>query len=88
MRAMNVTEGECLQADLSHQPGSLRVKEPRSAEIVVLTDGLALPATGKQAGTPHQGLRGQLIVIGFVAAAPLAVGGWLWLLGRAAFALL
>ena len=31
--------------------------------------------------TPHNFVRENLIVIGFVAAAPIAIGGWLWLLG-------
>jgi hypothetical protein len=33
-------------------------------------------------------IRGRLIVIAFVAAAPIAIGAWLWLLGRVALALL
>jgi len=38
--------------------------------------------------TARNPIRGRLIVIAFVAAAPIAIGAWLWLLGRVALALL
>ena len=41
-----------------------------------------------ESSAPTDRLRGRLIVIGFVAAAPIALGGWLWLLGRIAFAMM
>jgi hypothetical protein len=86
---MKLTGPECFEIEHSNQPGSCPPAQiPRSADIVVLADGLALPATSRWPGAPRHRLRGHLIVIGFVAAAPVAIGGWLWLLGRAAFALL
>lgn len=86
---MNVTRGERLQAPRPDQPThSLPVENPRPADIIILADGLTPPAIAREAAMPGHWLRGRLIVIGFVVAAPVAVGGWLWLLGRVAFALL
>jgi len=60
--------------------------QPR--EIAVPTDGFSLPENASEVSTPRNLLRGRLIVIGFVAAAPIAVAAWLWLLGWVALTLL
>jgi hypothetical protein len=88
MQTMNATQGECLQIDRPDQPRhSPPVENLRPAEISAPTDG-PLPENASEVFTPRNLLRGRLIVIGFVAAAPIAIGAWLWLLGWAALTLL
>jgi hypothetical protein len=67
---------------------SLPVETAASVEIATRTGGFALPENLAEAATTRNPIRGRLIVIGFVAATPIAIGAWLWLLGRIALALL
>jgi hypothetical protein len=86
---MNATQGECLQIDRpdrSRHSAPVEIFPP--AEISAPTDGFPLPENALEASTPRNPLRGGLIVIGFVAVAPIAIGAWFWLLGWAALALL
>jgi hypothetical protein len=89
MQTMNATQGECLQIDLSSQSRhSPPVENFRPVEISAPTDGFPPPESASEVSTPRNMLRGRLIAIGFVAAAPIAIGAWLWLLGWVALALL
>jgi hypothetical protein len=86
---MNATQGECLQADRSSPSRrSPPVEHFQPGEISAPTGGLPLPENASEVSTPRNLLRGRLIVIGFVAAAPIAIGAWLWLLGWVALTLL
>src|ERR1700730_3326607 len=89
MPAIDATQGECLQIDPSSQSRhSPPVENFRPVEISAPTDGFPPPENASEGSTPRNLLRGRLIVIGFVAAAPIAIGAWLWLLGWVALALL
>jgi hypothetical protein len=89
MQTMNATQGECLQVDRPVQPShSPPVENFEPGGIPAPTDGFPLPENASEVSTPRNLLRGRLIVIGFVAAAPIAVGAWLWLLGWVALTLM
>jgi hypothetical protein len=89
MQTMNATQGQCLQIDRSNQPRhSPPVENSGPAESSAPADGLPLPESASAVSTPPNLLRGRLIAIGFVAAASLAIGAWLWLLGWVALTLL
>lgn len=86
---MNAIPEECVRIDRPRRSShSLRVETAPSVEIATRTGGLALPENLAEAATTRNPIRGRLIVIGFVAATPIAIGAWLWLLGRVALALL
>jgi hypothetical protein len=89
MQTMNATQGECLQIERSNQSRhSPPVENFRPVEISAPTDGFPLPENASEVSTPRNLLRRRLIVIGFVAAAPIAIGAWLWLLAWVALTFL
>ncbi|HTO59756.1 MAG TPA: hypothetical protein VMM15_00735 [Bradyrhizobium sp.] len=86
---MNAMPEECLRIDRSRRPGhSLPVDTIPPAQTVSRVDGLAASDEPSERATARNPIRGRLIMIAFVAMAPIAVGAWLWLLGRVALALL
>jgi hypothetical protein len=75
---------ECLRIDRSRRSShSLPVET--QVETADWAGGFQLPDNFAERTNP---IRGRLIVIAFVAATPIAIGAWLWLLGRVALALL
>jgi hypothetical protein len=83
---MNTMPEECLRIDRSRRSShSLPAETPPQVETATWACGFQLPDNFAERTNP---IRGRLIVIGFVAAAPIAIGAWLWLLGRVALALL
>jgi hypothetical protein len=86
---MNAIPEECLLIDRPRRSShSLPVDTSPPVEIITGADG-SPPADNPAAHAETRNpIRGRLIVIAFVAAAPIAVGAWLWLLGRVALALL
>lgn len=82
---MNATQGERLRIDRPHRSSrSLPVENNPPAKISARPGGFSRPENPSQ----RNPVRGRLIAIGFVAFAPIAVGAWLWLLGRIALALM
>ena len=82
-------------ADLT--PADFAVRIDGNSRRVVTAEWV--PLIGEPAGAPapappdgystnESATGGRLIVIAFVAATPIAIGAWLWLLGRVALALL
>jgi hypothetical protein len=89
MQTMNAPQGECLRIDRSQRPSrSPPVENIPPAEISARAGGFSLPESPSESAAHRNPLRGRLIVIGFVAVAPIAIGAWLWLLGRIALSLL
>jgi hypothetical protein len=86
---MNVIPEECLVIDRPRRSShSLPVDASPPIGIIAEADG-SPPADNFAAHAETRSpIRGRLIVIAFVAAAPIAIGAWLWLLGRVALALL
>ena len=86
---MNAMPEECLRIDRSRRPShSLPVDTIPTAQAAAWADGFPPPDTPSERATARNPIRGRLIMIAFVAAAPIAIGAWLWLLGRVALALL
>jgi len=86
---MSATSGECVRIDRSQWSSPSRpVEKIPSAGSFGRADGLALQDNSSEATALRNPVRGRLIVIGFVAAAPIVVAAWLVLLGWAALALL
>jgi hypothetical protein len=83
---MNVIPEECLRIDRPRR--SHRSLPVPPVENVARTDGVAQADEFAERIASRSPVRGRLIVIGFVSAAPIALGAWLWLLGRAVLALL
>jgi hypothetical protein len=89
MQTMNATQGECLRIDRSQRSSrSLPVENKPPAKISARPDGFSRPENPSHGNPQRNPVRGRLIAIGFVAVAPIAVGAWLWLLGRIALALM
>jgi hypothetical protein len=85
----NAMPEECLRIERPRRPRHpLPVESLPPIENAARAGGFALPDRLTEAATTRNPIRGRLIVIGFVAAAPIAIGAWLWLLGRVALALL
>jgi hypothetical protein len=79
---MNATQVKRLQ--ISHfrrTSNSPPAGSPPSTESYVQADNISRPEGSSETPTPRSFVRERLIVIGYVAAAPIAIGGWLWLLG-------
>jgi hypothetical protein len=85
---MNAIPEQCVRIDRPRRSSHSLPVETASVEIATRTGGFALPDHLAEAATTRNPIRGRLIVIGFVAATPIAIGAWLWLLGRIALALL
>jgi hypothetical protein len=86
---MNAIPEECLQINRPRRSGhSLPVETIPPVDIVARADALPLPEVPFEGATARNAIRGRLIVIGFAATTPIAIGAWLWLLGRVALALL
>ena len=86
---MNAIPEECLRIDRPRRSRhSLPVETIPPADIVARADALPPPAVPLERATARNAIRGRLIVIGFVTTTPVAIGAWLWLLGRVALALL
>ncbi len=86
---MNVMPEECLRIGRSRRPGhSLPVDTIPPTHAVARADDPSLSGSPSERATARNPIRGRLIMIAFVAAAPVAIGAWLWLLGRVALALL
>jgi len=86
---MNAMPEECLRIDRSRRPGRrLPVDTAPPAQTAAQTTGFPPSDNPSERATARNPIRGRLIMIAFVAAAPIVVGAWLWLLGRVALALL
>jgi hypothetical protein len=86
---MNAMPEECLRSDRSRRSShSLPVDTIPPAQAAARADGFPPSDTPSERATARNPIRGRLIMIAFVAAAPIAIGAWLWLLGRVALALL
>jgi hypothetical protein len=86
---MNAIPEECLLIDRPRRSShSLPVDASPPVEIIAGTAGLPPADNPAEHAETRNPIRGRLIVIAFVAAAPIAIGAWLWLLGRVALALL
>ena len=82
---MNAARVNPLRIDHSHQAdASPPAGSPRPVESPAQTDGFSQPEGFSEMTTPRNFVREHLIVIGYIATAPIAIGGWLWLLGRIA----
>jgi hypothetical protein len=89
LQTMNALPEECLRIDRPRRSGhSLPLEAVPPVEIAARADAFPLPEIPFEGATTRNSIRGRLIVIGFVAATPIAIGAWLWLLGRVALALL
>jgi len=86
---MNATQGECLRIDRPQRSSrSLPVENNPPAQIAARTGDSSRAENPSHGHAQRNPVRGRLIAIGFVAVAPIAVGAWLWLLGRIALALM
>jgi len=86
---MNAMPEECLRIDRSRRPGHSRPAGTiPPAQTVTRVDGFPPSENPSERATARNPIRGRLIMIAFVAVAPIAIGAWLWLLGRVALALL
>jgi hypothetical protein len=86
---MNAMPEECLRIDRSRRPGHSRpIDTIPPAQAVARADGFPPSENPSERATARNPIRGRLIMIAFVAVAPIAIGAWLWLLGRVALALL
>jgi hypothetical protein len=86
---MNAIPEECLLIDRPRRSShSLPVDTSPPVEIIAGAAGFPPPDDPAERAETRNPIRGRLIVIAFVAAAPIAIGAWLWLLGRVALALL
>ncbi|MBV8697546.1 MAG: hypothetical protein JO052_06785 [Bradyrhizobium sp.] len=89
LQTMNAMPEECLRIDRSRRPShSLPTDTIPPAQVIARVDGFPPPDTPSDRATARNSTCGRLIMIAFVAAAPVVVGAWLWLLGRVALALL
>jgi len=86
---MNAMPEGCLRIDRSRRSShSLPVDTIPPSQTVAQTNDFPPSDYPSEPATAHNPIRGRLIMIAFVAAAPIAVGAWLWLLGRVALALM
>jgi len=86
---MNAMPKECLRIVRSRRSGdSLPVDTVPPAQIDPQTNGFPPSDNTPERAATRNSIRGRLIMIAFVAVAPIAIGAWLWLLGRVALALL
>ena len=86
---MNAIPEECLLIDRPRRSShSLPADSSPPVDIIARVDGFPSPDDPAEHAETRNPIRGRLIVIAFVAAAPIAIGAWLWLLGRVALALL